>query len=76
MGMDQCKAELCIFRRMDNKSISLLIGVHADGIDVPGEKDVCDAFLDELKEDSQINIRGSWRCTLVVRSCGTGSLLY
>ena len=38
------------FRRMANKHVSLMIGVHVDDIIMSGEKGVCDVFFDELKE--------------------------
>ena len=49
MGVEQCKEEPCIFRRMANKQVSLMISVHVDDI-MSKEKDVCDAFFDEPKE--------------------------
>lgn len=48
-GTEQCKVEPCIFRKMVDKQVSLMVGVHVDII-LSGEKDACDASLDELNE--------------------------
>ena len=53
MGMEQCKAEPCIFRKMANKQVPLMIGIL-----MSGEKDVCDAFFDELKERFPVKHQG------------------
>ena len=58
MGMEQCKAEPCIFRRMTNKNASLMVGVHVDDIIMSGVKGVCDAFFDELKERFPVKHQG------------------
>ena len=57
-GMEQCKVEPCISRRMTNKQVSLMIGVHVDDIIMTGEKDVCAAFFDELKERFPVKHQG------------------
>ena len=30
VGMEQCKAEPCIFRKIIKKEVSLMVGVHVD----------------------------------------------
>ena len=38
MRMEQCKAEPCIFRKMVNDKVSLMVGVHVDDIIVSREQ--------------------------------------
>ena len=47
IGMEQCKAEPCVFRKNE---VSLMVGVHVDDIIVSGEQDLCDEFLSQLKQ--------------------------
>lgn len=61
-GMEQCKVEACISRRMTNKRVSLTIGVHVDNIIMSGEKDVCNLFFGELKE--RLNFQATLGCDL------------
>ena len=42
--------EPCIFRKMINNKVSLMVGVHADDIIVSGEQDMCDKFFDQLRQ--------------------------
>ena len=49
-GMEQSKAEPCIFRKMINGKVTLMVGVHVDDIIVSGEKDVCDEFFRRFKK--------------------------
>ena len=45
--MEQCKAEPCIFRKMVNDKVSLMVRVHVDDIVVSEEQDImCDEFFD------------------------------
>ena len=39
MGLDQCKAEPCVFCRIANKKVELMFGVHVDDTIVCGEKE-------------------------------------
>ena len=32
IGLEQCKAEPCVFRLMVNDKVSLIVGVHVDDI--------------------------------------------
>ena len=43
---------------MANKQVSLMIGVHVDDIVLSGEKDVWNAFFDELKERFPVKHQG------------------
>ena len=50
IGMDQCKAEPCVFRKIIKNEVSMMVGVHVDGIIVSGEHDLCDEFFSQLKQ--------------------------
>ena len=50
IGMEQCKAEPCVFRKIVKNEVSLMVGVHVDDIIVSGEQDLCDEFLSQLKQ--------------------------
>ena len=50
IGMEQCKAESCVFRKIIKNEVSLMVGVHVDDIIVFGEQDLCDEFFGQLKQ--------------------------
>ena len=50
MRMEQCKAKPCIFRKVINNKVSLMVGVHVDDIIVSEEQDMCDEFFDQLRQ--------------------------
>ena len=50
MRMEQCKAEPCIFRKMINNKVSLMVGAYVDDIIVSGEQDMWDEFFDQLRQ--------------------------
>ena len=50
MRTEQCKAEPCISRKIFNNKVSLMVGVHVDGIIVSGEQDICDEFFGQLRQ--------------------------
>ena len=50
MQMEKSKAEYCLFCKMVEKQVSLMVGVQIDGIIVSGDKGVCVVLFDELKE--------------------------
>ena len=50
IGMEQCKAEPCVFRKIIKNEVSLMVGVHVDDIIVSGEQDLCDEFFSQLKQ--------------------------
>ena len=50
IGMEQCKAEPCVFRKIIKNEVSLMVGVHVDDIIVSGEQDLCDEFFRQLKQ--------------------------
>ena len=37
IGMEQCKTETCVFRKINKIEVSLVVGVHVDDIIVSGE---------------------------------------
>ena len=41
IGMEQCKAEPCVFREIINNEVSLMVGVHVGDTIVSGEQDFC-----------------------------------
>ena len=45
VGMEQCKAKPCVFRKIIKNEMSLMGGVHVDDIIVSGEHDICDEFF-------------------------------
>ena len=49
IGMEQCKAEQCVFCTIFKNEVSLMVGVHVDDIIVSGEQDLCDKFFGQLK---------------------------
>ena len=49
MRVKQCQAEPCIFRKMINNKVSLMVGVH-DDIIVSGEQDMCNEFFYQLRQ--------------------------
>ena len=52
IGMEQCKAEPCVFRKIIKNEVSLMVGVHVDDIIVSGEQDMRDKFFGQLKQRS------------------------
>ena len=50
IGMEQCKAEPCVFRKITKYEVALMIRVHIDDIIVSGEQDVFDEFFGQLKQ--------------------------
>ena len=49
IGMEQCKAEPCLFRKIIINEVSLMVGVHVDNIIVSRKQDLCDEFFEQLK---------------------------
>ena len=39
--MEQCKTEPCVFRKIVDNEMSLMVGVHVDDIIVSGNNGVC-----------------------------------
>ena len=61
MGLEQCKVEPCVFRRIANEKVELMDGVHVDDIIVCGEKDACNKFLKQLRQRFPIKYQGELR---------------
>ena len=50
IGMEQCKAEPCVFGKIIKNEMSLMVGVHVDNVIVSGEQNMCDEFFGQLKQ--------------------------
>ena len=50
IGMEQCKAEPSVFRKIIKNEVSLMVGVHVDDIVVSGEHDLYDELCSQLKQ--------------------------
>ena len=44
-GMEQCRADPCVFRKMKNKEVVLILVVHFDDLLVSGNETVCEELL-------------------------------
>ena len=53
IGMEQCKAEPCGFRKIIKNEVSLMVGVHVDDTMVFGDQDLCDEFFSQLSNVSR-----------------------
>ena len=58
IGLEQCKAEPCVFRLMVKDEVSLTIGVHVDDIIVSGGKNACDKFFTKLMDRFPVKNQG------------------
>ena len=50
-GMEQCKADPCVFRKIVNGVVVLVLAVHVDDMAVAGPRDEVDKLLVTLNED-------------------------
>ena len=50
IGMEQYKAEPCVFRKIIKNEVSLMVGVYVDDIIMAGEQDLCVEFFGQLKQ--------------------------
>ena len=71
IGMEQCKAEPCVFRKIIKNKVTLMVGVYVDDIIVSGEQDLCDEFFNQLKQRFPVKNLGNSRCTPIARSSVT-----
>ena len=77
IGLEQCKAEPCVFLQMTENEVSLMIGVHVHDIIVAGEKDVFEKFFVKIKEGFPVKNQGELRMytdCAVVRDWESGVL--
>ena len=58
IGLEQCKAEPCVFRLMVKDEMSLMVGVHVDDIIVSGGKNARENFFAQLKERFPVKNQG------------------
>ena len=57
-GLEQCKAEPCVFWLMVENEVSLMVGVHLDDIIVSGGNNACENFFAQLKERFPVKNQG------------------
>ena len=60
LGFEQCLADLCAFRLVENGHVSIISVVHVDDIFEPGKKSRCDQMCDELSIIVPINNLGDY----------------
>ena len=53
VGMEQCKADPCVFRLIRDDVVVLIVCVHVDDITVAGVPDACDFLSTSLLEEFQ-----------------------
>ena len=59
VGMDQSKADPCVFRKVVDGEVTLILYVHADDLAVTAkDKDTFGAFCAQLKEEFPVNDMG------------------
>ena len=50
IGMEHCKAEPCVFRKVIKNEVSLMVGVHVYDSIVSGDQELCDEVFGQLKQ--------------------------
>ena len=60
-GFEQCRADPCIFRKIVDGVVVLIVGVYADDLQVGGSEEECDLLLASLNKKSPANDLGE--CT-------------
>ena len=63
IGVEQSKADLCVFRKVVDREVALIVCVHVDDLEETAkEKSTFDAFYAQLKDESPVNDMGdlSW----------------
>ena len=58
VGIEQCEAEPCVFRKIIKSEVSLMVGLHVDDIIVSGEHVLCDEFFNQLKQRFPVKNHG------------------
>ena len=53
IGMEQCKADPCVFRLRIDGETTMILCVHVDDVIVAGESEVCDALYASLLQEFQ-----------------------
>ena len=53
IGMEQCKADSCVFRLIRNGVVVMIVCVHVDDMTVAGESEACDFLSTYLFEEFQ-----------------------
>ena len=60
-GFEQCKADPCIFRKIVNGFVVMIIVVYVDDLQVGGSQEDCESLLSPLNKTFPTN--GSGECT-------------
>ena len=56
--MEQCKADPCVFRKIVNGVVVLVLAVHVDDMAVAGPRDEVDKLLVTINEDFTVDLGG------------------
>ena len=72
VGLEQCKAESCVFRMLVKDKVSLMVELHVGDIIVSGGKDACEKFFAQLKKRFPVKNQGGLNFTPVALSHATG----
>ena len=57
--MGQCRADPCVYRKIVEGIVELIVSIHVYDILVSGKKEACDELHHTLSENSQRKISGS-----------------
>ena len=57
--MEQCRTDPCVYQKIVEGVVQLILVVHVDDILVRGEKETCDELHHTLSEISRTKISGS-----------------
>ena len=66
MDLEECKVDSCVFRRLVNGRVALMVRVHVDDIIVAGKKNTLNKFFEELRQRFSVKTEGNLACTLAV----------
>ena len=58
-GMEQYRADQCVYRKIVEGVVKLILVVHVDDVVVSGEKETCEELHHTLNENFPLNISGS-----------------
>ena len=61
LGFQQCLADACVFRLVEEGRVAIKVGVHVDDIFAVGLESRCDVFLDELNRMVPVKNLGELR---------------
>ena len=61
LGFEQCEADACVMRFMEEGAVSIVVVVHVDDIIAMGLKSRCDKFCEDLNQFVPISNLGELR---------------